>query len=433
METTFNSITSKLEDSVSNLQSLRKKTIEYFNVILIVSYLPVFFIELAKGYMVSATTIIIVLFFLVTSTLLLNCKKYPLAFKITIIIIPIIGFLFSFSPEAPIVAIFGQHCIVLGILLLAIPDKSVRYIFWLLYVIGLSCIYYFVVSKSDFIGPIFATTCLSYLFLLYSNFLNSQNDLLSEAVDEQRNTNTKILALNNELSEKNNEMKTFHYMLSHDLKGPLQTVHAFSNLLKNKVAIQGKEEQYLNFIEDSAHQMQILIDELLLLHKVENEAISFEPCDLNEIVKEVIKYFRHDIADNKVDIHISNLPVIKCNKTLIVALLKNLISNAIKFQPKDKPNHFPVIKIWHEVDVINEQEWIYLSDNGVGIDASYMEKIFEPFKRFYNQLEYKGTGLGMSICKRIMDRHKGTIAVAETSSKGTTFKLCFPNCNVLRT
>ena len=179
--------------------------------------------------------------------------------------------------------------------------------------------------------------------------------------------------------------------------------------------------------------MQVLIDELLLLHKVENETIPFENCDLNEIVKEVASYFRHDIAEKKAEINISNLPIIKCNKTLIGALLKNLISNSIKFQPKDKPNHIPVIKIWHETDSKNGLNLIFISDNGVGIDTTYMEKLFEPFKRFYNQSEYKGTGLGMSICIRIMDRHKGTIAVAETSSKGTTFKLCFPNCNVLRT
>jgi len=426
----FKSITSKLENSVSSLQTLRKKTIKHFNIILIFSFIPVIFIEFKEGNNEAVITLITTIVFLTISTILMRYQKNQLALCITTITIPLIGFYFCFSPEAPIVAVFGQICMFLGIFLLVLSNKSIKYTYWVFFIIGLSCVYYFVVSNSDFIGPILITSCLSYLFLHYSNFLDSQNELLSEAIIEQRNTNKEILVLNKKLFDKNDEMQTFNNILSHDLKAPLRTIISFSGLLKKKLNFQDeKEEQFFLFIKESADQMQLMIDELLLFHKVGNEKIAFEKLDVREVVNEVITFMSHDIKEKNAKINFMDLPAIKGNKTFMVALFRNLLSNGLKFQPKNKQNHFPVIELWHETDIQKQQVHIFISDNGVGIDPTYQDKLFEPFKRFHNQSEYKGTGLGMSICKSIMEKHKGHIVLENTSAEGTTFKLSFSQNN----
>jgi len=108
---------------------------------------------------------------------------------------------------------------------------------------------------------------------------------------------------------------------------------------------------------------------------------------------------------------------------LLKTLFSNLITNATKYQPKNKEGHIPIIKIWaKESDQSTE---VYISDNGIGIKKDYIPKLFSPFKRFHSNDEYKGTGLGMSICKRVMENHNGQIEVFQTSESGTTFKLTF--------
>jgi len=104
-------------------------------------------------------------------------------------------------------------------------------------------------------------------------------------------------------------------------------------------------------------------------------------------------------------------------------LFKNLISNGIKYQPKESSDHIPTIKIWSE---LGESIDIFISDNGIGIDDNYSKDIFEPFKRYHNKKDYKGTGLGLSICKSVMEKHSGKIELFKSSNEGTTFKLTFP-------
>lgn len=212
--------------------------------------------------------------------------------------------------------------------------------------------------------------------------------------------------------------------MSHDLKSPLNNIISFSSLISKNESF--KDEQHkrkLFYIKQSANKMKILIEELLVYHKVEQEDIEFEEVSINEILNATLSNFYLDEKESNLKFVIEELPHIKSNRFLLQILFNNLVSNAIKYQPTCRKNHIPKIEI-NAKEKLNTIE-IYVGDNGIGIESKHLNNLYKPFKRFHTNKAYKGTGLGLSICKRIMDKHNGLIKLHQTSENGTTFKLVF--------
>jgi len=169
--------------------------------------------------------------------------------------------------------------------------------------------------------------------------------------------------------------------------------------------------------------MNALINDLLAFHKLDAEKSKIEAVDLNELIQEVQASFQYDLKEEALEFKVNKLPVIHGHKHLLKTLFQNLISNSIKFQPKNKAKHRPKVSI--SAREYPSEIHLFVSDNGIGVKKEHIASLFEPFSRFHSHTKYKGTGLGMSICKRVMEKHGGQIIVEETSSKGTVIKLVF--------
>jgi PAS domain S-box-containing protein len=235
-----------------------------------------------------------------------------------------------------------------------------------------------------------------------------------------------------ELSEKNQELEKyitsntelekFAYIASHDLKEPLRTIIGFSQLLEKQFGEELGEagSDYIEHIIAGTKRMKTLIDGLLEYSRVESKGRSFRLTEFNELIKRILADLKNAIEENNVQINISRLPILMCDELQIRQLLQNLISNSIKFQ-SDKPL---------KINIMAEEEdefWVFsVQDNGIGMDMRYADKIFQIFQRLHTQDKYPGSGIGLSICKRIVDRHGGRIWVESEPGQGTTFYFTLP-------
>ena len=262
----------------------------------------------------------------------------------------------------------------------------------------------------------------NYLFFigLYPSFLGTLYfyNRLSRLEAEQKK-------LIDKLEVKNNEVLLFSQMMSHDLKAPLRNIKSFSDLLKRKIDPQKVDEiEYLRFIIEGTNSMTILIEDLLVYSKASSDIYLFETIVLEDLIERQKVAFRFEIEQQKLIIQNKNLGTIVGYEGSMKILFQNLISNAVKYQSIHKENHIPTIVIEHQQD--NHYHHIRFGDNGIGIGKENLPYLFEPFRRFHARSQYEGTGLGMSICKKIVDKHHGDISVVSTSENGTTFLIKIP-------
>jgi light-regulated signal transduction histidine kinase (bacteriophytochrome) len=221
----------------------------------------------------------------------------------------------------------------------------------------------------------------------------------------------------NKLKTSNKELEQFAYVASHDLQEPLRMVASFSQLLERRYKDQIDEDadDYIEFIVEGANRMKKLIDDLLAFSRLNTEAKEFKLTDTNSALDDVLVNLNPTIMENNAQITHDPLPIIKVDSSQIRQLFQNLITNAIKFHG-DEP---PKIHISAEE---TGKEWLFsVSDNGIGIDSNHLEKIFNVFNRLHTREEYEGTGIGLAICKRIVERHGGKIWVESEPGKGSTF------------
>lgn len=222
---------------------------------------------------------------------------------------------------------------------------------------------------------------------------------------------------------KNDELEQFAYIASHDMKEPLRMIFSFLGLLQKRYSdkLDDKGNEYVNYAKDGAERMSRLIDDILLYARTGSEETENEKIDLNVLLDYILKLQSSVIKEKNAVINYSNLPVIYAKKTPIETLFHNLISNALKYQ---LPDSKPVVNI--DCEETENEYLIKISDNGIGINKEYFQKIFTMFGRAVGKSEYPGTGIGLAICKKIVEMHGGKIWVESEAGKGTTFFVTFP-------
>ena len=256
------------------------------------------------------------------------------------------------------------------------------------------------------------------------------NELLEHKVDLRTR---ELLAKNSELESTNHELQQFAWVVSHDLKEPLRKIQTFNHLIKEKF-LSGNQEatSYLDRSINSSARMSQLISDLLDYSRLSVDA-QFQQTDLNALIRELLTDFEEAIIDKKVKISIGNIPVIDTIPSQIRQVFQNLISNALKFSRKNIP---PYIEITSELidtkstigrpDPNGAYCRITIADNGIGFDEKFLDRIFVIFQRLNNQSAYEGTGIGLAIAKKIMDKHNGLISAQSRENEGACFLLVLP-------
>ncbi|BAZ37860.1 multi-sensor signal transduction histidine kinase [Calothrix sp. NIES-4101] len=232
-----------------------------------------------------------------------------------------------------------------------------------------------------------------------------------------------------ELARSNEELQQFAFIASHDLQEPLRKIKAFGDRLK--VTCEGilpeRANDYLERILNASQRMQALIDDLLTLSRVTTRAQPFVEINLWQITQEVLSDLEVRIQQSHGKIELSHLPIIKGDPLQIRQLLQNLIGNALKFHLPDK---VPIVSIYSEMTTgENGEEICHLTveDNGIGFDEKYCDRIFQVFQRLHGRSEYEGTGIGLAICRKIVERHQGNITVQSQPGQGTKFIVALPS------
>ncbi len=223
-----------------------------------------------------------------------------------------------------------------------------------------------------------------------------------------------------ELMRSNTELEQFAYIASHDLQAPLQTIGNYSKLLQRRYQnkLDEKADKFLYYIVDSAQRMQNQIEDLLEYSRIGKQNRNYETIDCQLILDKAIANLRLPIDRNKAQINtLNSLPILVVDSNQILLLWQNLIANAIKYRTEEPPT----------IDISVKRQgnfWLFkITDNGIGIDSKYYQRIFQIFQRLHTQEEYPGTGIGLAICQRIVENHNGSIWVESNGGKGSAF--CF--------
>jgi PAS domain S-box-containing protein len=241
-------------------------------------------------------------------------------------------------------------------------------------------------------------------------------------VTEQREAEAALARYADELEERNAELQQFAYVASHDLQEPLRMVTSFLQLLERRYADQvdpaGRE--YIGYAVGGARRMQALLQDLLAYSRVGTHGRAFERVDLAQTVQEVQADLAVALAESGGRVEVGPLPTVKGDPVQLRQLLQNLIGNGLKFRAKGRP---VVVQVRADrVEEAGRPLWrLAVSDNGIGLDAKYEDRVFQIFQRLHAREEYEGTGIGLAICKRIAERHGGTISYDGELGRGTTF------------
>lgn len=266
-------------------------------------------------------------------------------------------------------------------------------------------------------------------FTLYKAFKRKKeyNDILEQEVlrrTQQLNlSNDNLKNFNYQLEQTNKELERFAYIASHDLKAPLRNIISFTNLIERKLANSEDNDlrEYLRFVVENARQMNTLIKDVLEFSQLDsNEGYHYELTDLNESVYMAIKNLQENIAEKKAVVSVEELPQMNTSPMHIVQLLQNLIGNGLKYNESETPEiHISCVRE-------RGQYKFSVRDNGIGISKEFHDQIFEMFRRLHAPSRYKGTGIGLAICHKIVQRLGGKIWLESEPGKGAVFYFTIP-------
>jgi light-regulated signal transduction histidine kinase (bacteriophytochrome) len=252
---------------------------------------------------------------------------------------------------------------------------------------------------------------------------DAQQRLSAELECGVRERTLELARANEALERSNLELQQFAYVASHDLQTPLRAIAGFAQFLKADYEdrLDAKGNEYIERIIRGATRLQELIEDLLDLSRIESQAAPFTPVDLADAVGEAVDTLHESIQNASAEVTHSGLPVVHGDRKQLVHLLMNLIENGVKYRRTAPPR----------IHVTAEQAdggWtIAVTDNGIGVAPQHHEKIFEIFRRLHSHQAYPGTGIGLSLCRRIVNRHGGRIWVSSEEGKGSSFLFTLPD------
>ena len=263
---------------------------------------------------------------------------------------------------------------------------------------------------------------------------NLENEIKERKLSEEKvhDLNKKLLINIENLETANKELDRFAFMASHDMQEPLRKIRTFSDLLavKHKQQLDEDAQSKIKIIQKAAERMQELIKDILTFSKISTEKEPFKKTDLSLLMQEVLDELDSDLSAKNALIETGPLPTLSVNPVLIKSLFLNLIGNAIKYS---KPNVPPQIKVYCDnlekeakKNAHTRYYRIFIKDNGIGFDQKYAEQIFDMFKRLHVHTEYEGTGIGLALCKQIMEKHHGYINAVSAENEGATFIVSLP-------
>lgn len=271
--------------------------------------------------------------------------------------------------------------------------------------VQLSNFYYYIISSSITVVT-FAWLLLNKLYLLQANYTIERN----------------LKRSNQQLEYRNRDLEQFAYVASHDLQEPLRTVISYVELIEKRYndKLDDKGRQYMGYVVQSSHRLKKLIKDLLDYSRI-GRNYRAERIDTGLIMEQSLYQLKHTISDAGAVVQVTGLPVLTAHAADINLLFLNLLDNAVKFRKRDVA---PVVNV--SADLINGYWRFAFTDNGIGIEAPYLERIFVIFQRLHNLNEYEGNGIGLSHCKKIVEMHGGAIWAESEYGKGSTFYFTLP-------
>jgi signal transduction histidine kinase len=260
--------------------------------------------------------------------------------------------------------------------------------------------------------------------------LRETNRNLEDEIAERKRAQDQLRQFTIELERSNRELEDFAFVASHDLQEPLRKIQAFGDRVRSKFgdALPAEGADYLDRMQKAAQRMHVLINDLLTFSRVRSKAQPFGTVDLNEVAKDVLTDLEVHIQRADARIEMEPLPVIAADPLQMRQLLQNLIGNALKFHRPQAPpvitvRSHPVNELTNDAGLVVTGNFCQLEieDNGIGFDEKYLDRIFQPFQRLHARGVYQGTGMGLAVCRRIVERHGGQITARSKLGEGTVF------------
>ncbi|MEX0600668.1 MAG: ATP-binding protein [Rhodothermales bacterium] len=250
-------------------------------------------------------------------------------------------------------------------------------------------------------------------------------DIRSELERRVEKRTSELKRVNIDLVQRNKSLEEFASVASHDLREPLRKITVFGGMLEDELGpeLSDHHRSMLERMITAATRMKTLIRGLLAYSRLSTSDYSFETVDLSKVVDDVLVDLEIAVARAGAVIEVDALPHLEADATQMRQLFQNLISNSLKFR---RPDVSPRVEISCMMDREGKQIEIAVSDNGIGFESTYAEQIFEPFRRLNPQHEFEGSGIGLAMCRRIVERHGGTISATSTPGEGTTFHMMLP-------
>ncbi|HEX2386416.1 MAG TPA: ATP-binding protein, partial [Candidatus Binatia bacterium] len=276
------------------------------------------------------------------------------------------------------------------------------------------------IARGDYHEPLEVEGALEIRRLVLDVDAMRQRILLE--LDESTAAREQLAVQALELRRSNAELEQFAYVASHDLQEPLRKVASFCQLLQQRYGgqLDARADQYIGFAVDGAQRMQALINALLSYSRVGSQGKAFERIDCEKILDGTLAVLKRAIEESGAEITRGPLPTVMADPAQLGQLFQNLIGNALKF----RDHRPPVVRVAAER---KDKEWLFsVADNGVGFELKYADRVFVMFQRLHAKDEYPGTGIGLAVCKKIVERHGGRIWVESAPGQGSTFYFTIP-------